>query len=318
MTEHEAPRPGPLDALRARMHSAMVRSAQGGEPLRIVPTALGARIEVMHIEEHVIAATRHHAAPVVATQHRAPRGRRNRLARPGRRRERPHTGARSTHHLRVAPGHLRHVRLDRVALSTCVDARPAALLAARYRHLIPGAPLVPCPAESPPHHLEQHRVVVDVPTHIRAHPSLQIAKQRHCLPPHLERQPMLHQRRIAAVARPVAAPSRRHTHLDLLDAPRPCPRHPGPLRDRSRHPAELTHRRPRQLPRRQRPIEQRKPAERTPNPDPLLGLPRPQPEHPVGILAKARVPDASVHTDPLGNEQPAAHLALLRAPVPTE
>jgi hypothetical protein len=75
VSETEAGAGGALDLERAAVVGAMVRAAQWDEAFGIVGAALGARIEMMHVEEDVIGAARNDAAFVVAAQDVAANGR---------------------------------------------------------------------------------------------------------------------------------------------------------------------------------------------------------------------------------------------------
>jgi hypothetical protein len=66
------------------MACSMVGAAQSHEVIELVPAALFARTNMMHVDENAVATTRHLTAMLVSSQHGAPRRRRYGLRRAGR------------------------------------------------------------------------------------------------------------------------------------------------------------------------------------------------------------------------------------------
>jgi hypothetical protein len=55
------------------MARSMVRAAESHQVIELVPAAVFARPNVVHVDENAVAATRHLAAMLVSTQYRSPR-----------------------------------------------------------------------------------------------------------------------------------------------------------------------------------------------------------------------------------------------------
>jgi len=217
--------------------------------------------------------------------------------------------------LRVACGHLTNDVVDGMRLPARVDARAAAGVAPRDEDLVAGAPLVGRAAERAAGDLVEERVVVDVAAEIGAQPGLEVAEQGHGFGPDLESEAVLDPRRVAAVRRDLPGPPGCHGPLDLADPTPPSPREPGVLGLAGRHTRELTRRRPHDLARRERPVEERQGRERARDAEALLGLSSIEPDEPLGVLAQAGKAGACVRAEALGGEQPAAELALVRGAV---
>jgi hypothetical protein len=96
-----------------------------------------------------------------------------------------------------------------------------------------------------------------------------------------------------------------------VNAPRLCPGQPRALGLCGGHARELADGGPGELPGRERSVEGRKPGEDATDAQALLGLARVQPEHPLGVLAQARVSGAQVDAEAQRRQQPAADLTLV-------
>jgi hypothetical protein len=67
VTKYEPHGDASFDDESSLVHGAMMCGTDDDQRIRIVPSALGAKLDVMHIHEHRVTTTRHDAAAAVAT-----------------------------------------------------------------------------------------------------------------------------------------------------------------------------------------------------------------------------------------------------------
>jgi hypothetical protein len=127
---------------RPSMHRPMVGATERDELIGVVPAALGARYQVMQVDVGRVPAARHHAAPVIASQHVPADSWRDGLgrARQGGRMDAPVGVDRllvePTELLSIAGRHLDDLGLDLDGLAASLHGSPPAVLADRQRQLV--------------------------------------------------------------------------------------------------------------------------------------------------------------------------------------
>ena len=135
---------------RALVYGSVMRGAEGEQVCRVMTAAVGARMNVVNVNERGAGAPRDLAAVMVAPQHAAAHGGRDILSRSrGCIRFRiAHVGVR--HLLRIASGHRSRCRRHFEQLAVASLAHSPAVFAHVERHLVAGASIVRWSAEHMP------------------------------------------------------------------------------------------------------------------------------------------------------------------------